>query len=113
MHRGNTAPKLDVSVSVFIYVSILSDGKLGQTSTMSGYPRASYPGGGGGAPPGQQGGYPGGQQGGYPGGQGGYPGGPQVDPQVQQWFNAVDQDRSGQIDHKELQVCVAVSYCLS
>ena len=105
MHRGNTAPKRDISVSVFIYVSILSDGKLGQTSTMSGYPRASYPGGGGGAPPSQQGG--------YPGGQGGYPGGPQVDPQVQQWFNAVDQDRSGQIDHKELQVCFAVSYCFS
>ena len=26
-----------------------------------------------------------------------------MDPQVQQWFNAVDQDRSGQIDFKELQ----------
>merc|ERR1712004_97740 len=39
-------------------------------------------------------------------GGGGYPpGGPGsgLDPQVQQWFNAVDQDRSGQIDFKELQ----------
>jgi len=45
---------------------------------------------GGGAPPPQQG--------------GGYPGGPPaVDAQIQQWFNAVDQDRSGQIDSKELQ----------
>ena len=26
-----------------------------------------------------------------------------MDPQVQQWFSAVDQDRSGQIDYKELQ----------
>jgi len=46
---------------------------------------------GGGAPPPQQGG-------------GGYGGGPPaVDAQIQQWFNAVDQDRSGQIDSKELQ----------
>ena len=28
---------------------------------------------------------------------------PAVDPQVQQWFNAVDSDRSGQIEAKELQ----------
>ena len=27
----------------------------------------------------------------------------QVDPQIAQWFRAVDQDRSGQIDAKELQ----------
>ena len=53
----------------------------------------------GSAPPPGQGGYVGGGGGGYP------PGGPGagVDPQVQQWFSAVDQDRSGQIDYKELQ----------
>merc|ERR1719150_643743 len=90
--------------------------------------QGGYPGAG--APPGQ-GGYPGGGPQGYPGArpQGGYnpgqgygggpgprPGAPpgqgyggggpppgQVDPQVAQWFNAVDQDRSGQIDCKELQ----------
>ena len=28
---------------------------------------------------------------------------PSVDPQVQQWFNAVDSDRSGQISASELQ----------
>ena len=36
---------------------------------------------------------------------GGYPGGaprPQVDPNVAQWFNAVDQDKSGQITAPEL-----------
>lgn len=95
---------------------------------MSGYPGGGYPGAPG-APPnpypggaphpsgyggqpggygGQPGGY-GGQPGGYggqPGGYGGQPGGygaPPVDPQIAQWFNAVDQDRSGQIDAKELQ----------
>jgi len=67
-----------------------------------GYPGAGAPGGGypggAGAPPGQPGGY-----GGAPPGQPGFPGGqPQVDPQVMQWFQAVDQDRSGQIDAKEL-----------
>merc|ERR1711988_1717332 len=84
--------------------------------------QGGYPGAG--APPGQ-GGYPGGGPQGYPGArpQGGYnpgqgygggpgprPGAPpgqgyggggpppgQVDPQVAQWFNAVDQDRSGQL----------------
>ena len=45
-------------------------------------------------------GYPGG---GYPGAAGGgYPGAPQVDPNVAQWFRAVDQDNSGQIDAAEL-----------
>jgi len=55
------------------------------------------PGGNPGAPPS---GYSGAPRGSY---QGGQAGGPQVDPQVAQWFNAVDQDRSGQIDAKELQ----------
>jgi len=74
----------------------------------SGYPGAppqggGYPGGGyGGAAPPQQhsAGYGGQPGGGYPGGGYGQPG---VDPQVAQWFNAVDTDRSGQIDAKELQ----------
>merc|ERR1712051_859474 len=77
-----------------------------------GYPGSAPPPGGypGSAPP--PGGYPGSAppQGGYPGSappQGGYPGygapqQPPVDPQVQQWFNAVDQDRSGQITAGEL-----------
>jgi len=54
-----------------------------------GYPGAGAPGGGypgAGAPPGQYGGAP----------------AQQVDPQVAQWFQAVDQDNSGQIDAKEL-----------
>jgi len=66
-------------------------------------PQQGYPG----APPHQQ------QQQGY-GAPGGYaqqaqqqrygaPPQPQVEPQIAQWFNAVDQDRSGQIDAKELQ----------
>merc|ERR1711971_905051 len=96
-------------------------------SNMSGYPGSGYPTQGGGypgsAPPRPAGGYPGSAppQGGYPGSaprpaggypgsappQGGYPGygapqQPPVDPQVQQWFNAVDQDRSGQITAGEL-----------
>merc|ERR1712051_599040 len=96
-------------------------------SKMSGYPGSGYPTQGGGypgsAPPRPAGGYPGSAppQGGYPGSaprpaggypgsappQGGYPGygapqQPPVDPQVQQWFNAVDQDRSGQITAGEL-----------
>jgi len=79
----------------------------------SGYPGAppqggGYPGqrpqGGGypGAPPPQQQGYGGGAppHQGYGGGQPGFGG---VDPQIAQWFNAVDQDRSGQIDARELQ----------
>merc|ERR1719290_739694 len=83
---------------------------------MSGYP-GGYPTQGGGYPgsaPPASGGYPGQAPrpaGGYPGSappQGGYPGygtpqQPAVDPQVQQWFNAVDSDRSGQIEAKELQ----------
>jgi Ca2+-binding EF-hand superfamily protein len=44
----------------------------------------------------------GGGYGGQPGGGGGY-GQPAVDPQIAQWFNAVDTDRSGQIDASELQ----------
>merc|ERR1711963_535350 len=85
--------------------------------TQGGYPQGGYPGApraqGGypGAPPPAQGGYPGAPpppQGGYPGApppnQGGYPGAqPAVAPQIQQWFNAVDQDRSGQITAQELQ----------
>jgi len=79
-----------------------------------GYPGSAPPAGGypGSAPP--PSGYPGSAPrpaGGYPGSapqQGGYPGygapqQPGVDPQVQQWFNAVDSDRSGQIEAKELQ----------
>merc|ERR1711973_842582 len=79
-----------------------------------GYPGSAPPSGGypGSAPP--PSGYPGQAPrpaGGYPGSappQGGYPGygapqQPAVDPQVQQWFNAVDSDRSGQIEAKELQ----------
>lgn len=79
----------------------------------------------------QQGGYPGaqggylGQQGGYSGQQGGYsgqqahgggygnqgyqgshPGHPGVNPEVQQWFNTVDSDRSGKISAKELQAAL-------
>jgi len=86
-------------------------GYPGAPPANGGYPGAppaqgGYPG----APP-AQGGYPGAPpaQGGYPGGppaQGGYPGNPpqqQVDPQVAEWFGAVDTDRSGQIDAKELQ----------
>jgi len=97
---------------------------------MSGYPgapRSAYPGAppssypGSAPPPGGYGGQP--QHGGYgapPGGgyrpqqhqgygappgqpYGGQPGYGGVDPQVAQWFNAVDADRSGQIDAKELQ----------
>ena len=56
-------------------------GYAGQQQQQQGY--------GGAAPPPQQG--------------GGYGGGPPVDAQVQQWFNVVEQDRSGQIDSKELQ----------
>ena len=64
---------------------------------MQGYGGASAPPPGG-APPG---GYPGGAPaGGYPGGA---PPRPQVDPSVAQWFNAVDQDKSGQITASELQ----------
>ena len=56
---------------------------------MSGYPGGGYPGAPGG-------GYP-------PAGGAGYPGAaPAVDPNVAQWFRAVDQDNSGQIDATEL-----------
>ncbi|KAK1223170.1 hypothetical protein PQX77_013951 [Marasmius sp. AFHP31] len=66
--------------------------------------------GGGGYGGGQQGGY-GGQQGGYGGQQDGYGGGPGYaqgpppghDPQLWQWFSAVDTDRSGHITADELQ----------
>ena len=93
-------------------------GYPGAGAPPSGYPGAGAPGGypggapggypGAGAPPGGPGGYPGagappGGPGGYPPGPGGYPGAqPPVDPQVMQWFQAVDQDNSGQIDAKEL-----------
>merc|ERR1712198_294439 len=91
---------------------------------MSGYPGGGYPGAPGAPPAGYPGagappaGYPGATQGGYPPQQGGYPpqqggyppaggpgypgGAPPVDPQVAQWFQAVDQDNSGQIDAAEL-----------
>merc|ERR1712020_138013 len=80
--------------------------------TQGGYPGAPPTGGYPGAPPPQQGGYgqphqgyghrPGApSQGGGPGPYGSTP--PGVDPQTQQWFNAVDQDRSGQITAQELQ----------
>ncbi|KAJ8094258.1 hypothetical protein PM082_006797 [Marasmius tenuissimus] len=69
---------------------------------------AQYGGGYGGGP---QGGYGGGPQGGYGGPQGGYGGGPGYaqgpppghDPQLWQWFSAVDTDRSGHITADELQ----------
>jgi len=101
-------------------------GYPGAPPTSQGYPRAGAPPPGQARPPGG-GGYPGQQYGGAPppgqqyggapppgqsyGGApppgqygGGYPPGqPSVDPQIQSWFNAVDQDRSGQIDYKELQ----------
>merc|ERR1712013_368267 len=69
-----------------------------------GYPGQGYGGapphsqGYGGAPPPQQG-----YGGAPPPQQGGPGGGPPVDAQIKQWCNAVDQDRSGQIDSKELQ----------
>ena len=88
-------------------------GYPGAPPPQGGYPGAPPPRQGGypGAPPPAQGGYPGAPppaQGGYPGApppnQGGYPGAqPAVAPQIQQWFNAVDQDRSGQITAQELQ----------
>ena len=75
---------------------------------MSGYPGGSgYPGAPAGYPaPGAPGGYgpvPG-APGGYPPPAGGYgpPAAPPVDPAVAEWFRAVDQDNSGQIDAKEL-----------
>jgi len=94
---------------------------------MSGYPGSGYPGSGpagGGYPGAPGGGYPGGQpvghnpyqQGAPAGGPAGYgaapPGGPagygvppqpQVDPNIAQWFQAVDTDKSGHITASELQ----------
>jgi len=91
-------------------------GYPGAPPASGGYPGAPPPQGGGypGSAPPQGGGYPGSAppQGGYPGApppsgypQGGYgqPQQPQVDPSVQQWFSAVDTDRSGQISAQELQ----------
>ena len=75
-----------------MYMYLYSLFKL--TFQFQGYGGASAPPGG--APPG---GYPGGAP---PGGYGAPPR-PQVDPNVQQWFNAVDQDKSGQITASELQ----------
>lgn len=77
----------------------------------SGYPGGSQPGSGYPGQPQQMGGYPGAQPqqiSGYPGVQPhhmGYPGGtiaPGVNHEIQQWFNAVDADRSGRITAKEL-----------
>lgn len=94
---------------------------------VSGYPGGSRPGSGYPCQPQQMGGYPGAQpqqMGGYPAGQpqqmGGYPAGqPQqmggypaaavssgISPEVQQWFNAVDGDRSGRISAKELKAAL-------
>lgn len=76
-------------------------GYPGQAPAGSGYPgQARAPPAGGypgqaGAPPGPAGYRPPGP--GYPGAQ------PQVDPNIAGWFNAVDQDRSGQISASELQ----------
>ena len=84
-------------------------GYPGGNNTQGGYPGAQggYPGGqGGGYPAGgpRPGGPPSGQMGGYPAGQGGYAKPQvQVDPSVQQWFSAVDSDRSGHINAQELQ----------
>ena len=72
---------------------------------MSGYPGGGYPGAPAGYPvPGAPSGYP--PAGGYGGGA------PPIDPAVSEWFRAVDQDNSGQIDAKELgQVIIAISHC--
>merc|ERR1711899_634956 len=93
-----------------------SGGYPGSAPQAGGYPGSAPPSGGypGSAPP--PGGYPGSAPpaGGYPGQAGaappgGYPGyggpqqGPPVYPQVQQWFKAVDSDRSGHISASELQ----------
>ena len=79
-----------------------------------GYPAgmqgAAYPGvnayqarPGGGYPPTQPGGISAGQLSGYPPSSGMYTQPPsQIDPTVQQWFSAVDTDRSGQITAREL-----------
>lgn len=84
----------------------------GAAPTRPGYPGAPPPAGYGGAPPpagytGAPGGYGAPTAGGYGAAPGGY--GAQagqwggMDPQVVQWFQAVDQDRSGRITAKELQ----------
>lgn len=84
-------------------------GYPGAQQPVSGYP-GSRPGSGypGQPQPQQMAGYPGAQpqqMAGFPGAQmGGYPGvAPGVSPEVQQWFAAVDRDRSGRISGKELQ----------
>jgi len=56
----------------------------------------SYPGGYGGAPAAPYGGAP-------VGSYGGAPAAPAIAPDVRQWFDAVDQDRSGKISANELQ----------
>ena len=61
-----------------------------------GYPGQAPPGAAQYRPPGPAGA----PAGGYPGAPGGQP---QVDPNIAGWFNAVDQDRSGQITAQELQ----------
>merc|ERR1711963_576410 len=84
----------------------------GSTPSPGGYPGQNYNGGPARPPPpGQYGSAPPPNQayGGAPPPNQGYGGAPPpnqfggVDAKVQQWFNAVDQDRSGQIDFKELQ----------
>ncbi|KAF4523479.1 hypothetical protein B566_EDAN004548 [Ephemera danica] len=80
-------------------------GYPGSAGAPGGYPGQAQPGG----YPGHHGGYPGGQPqpGGYPGhASAGYPGAAPpsgVSPEVQGWFQAVDRDRSGKIDARELQ----------
>ena len=94
---------------------------------MSGYPGNGYPGNQGGYP-GNQGGYPANSSAppsynqGYPGSappQNGYtgtqhgnipiPGQSSVDPNVSQWFDAVDADKNGQITATELQAALVNS----
>ena len=100
--------------SLFSLTRFFQGGYPGAPRPSGGYPGAPPASGGyPGAPPPQGGGYPGSAppQGGYPGAPppsgysapGGYGQQPQVDPSVQQWFSAVDTDRSGQISAQELQ----------
>ncbi|XP_049959112.1 peflin isoform X2 [Schistocerca serialis cubense] len=84
-----------------------------QAPSSAGYPGQQAPGsysGGAGYPNAQQpyaGGQPQAGFGGQPSNYGSYPGGYDgVSPEVQQWFNAVDVDRSGKISAKELQAAL-------
>lgn len=91
-----------------------------QNMSYGGYQGASgvgtgYPGGqpGSGYPGGQPGsGYPGSQNSaGYGGGQQmGYGGAPGINPEIQQWFSAVDRDKSGRISASELQAALVTGH---